>query len=148
MFLLLKPRGCPLFGCYGYLQNSSIQFATFFIEVPTNADTIDQYILREDRPSMIIPVNDRYRIASDPRQWIIQESRTRNGEAEWESRYYFVTLESAVMELREVMVRTSDGETLADGLADIEKVTTTLSRALTIDIGGLEDNKLAGRRDE
>jgi hypothetical protein len=97
---------------------------------------------------MIIPVNDRYRIASDPRQWMIQESRTRNGKTEWESRYYFGTLESAVMELREVMVRTSDGETLADGLADIEKVTTTLSRALTIDIGGLEDNKLVGRRDE
>ena len=61
---------------------------------------------------MIIPVNDRYRIASDPRQWMIQESRTRNGKTEWESRYYFGTLESAVMELREVMVRTSDGETL------------------------------------
>ena len=97
---------------------------------------------------MIIPVNDRYRITSDPRQWMIQESRTRNGEAEWESRYYFGTLESAVMELREVMVRTSDAQTLVDDLADIEKVTTTLSRALTIDIGGLEDNKLVGRRDE
>ena len=79
---------------------------------------------------MIIPVNDRYRIASDPRQWMIQESRTRNGGAEWESRYYFGTLESAVKELRELMVRTSDGETLVDDLADIEKVTTTLSQAL------------------
>ena len=85
---------------------------------------------------MIIPINDRYRIASDPRQWMIQESRTRNGEAEWESRYYFGTLESAVMELREVMVRTSDGETLVDDLADIEKVTTTLSQALTPTIEG------------
>ena len=80
---------------------------------------------------MIIPINDRYRIASDPRQWMIQEPRTRNGETEWESRYYFGTLESAVKELREVMVRTSDGETLVDDLADIEKVTTTLSQALT-----------------
>ena len=80
---------------------------------------------------MIIPINDRYRIASDPRQWMIQESRTRNGEAEWESRYYFGTLESAVKELRELMVRTSDGETLVDDLAAIEKVTTTLSQALT-----------------
>ena len=81
---------------------------------------------------MIIPINDRYRIASDPRQWMIQEPRTRNGETEWESRYYFGTLESAVKELREVMVRTSDGETLVGmDLADIEKVTTTLSRALT-----------------
>ena len=97
---------------------------------------------------MIIPINDRYRIASDPRQWMIQEPRTRNSETEWESRYYFGTLESAVKELREVMVRTSDGETLVDDLADIEKVTTMLSRALTIGIGGLEDNKLVGRRDE
>ena len=97
---------------------------------------------------MIIPVNDRYRIASDPRQWMIQEPRTRNGETEWESRYYFGTLESAVKELREVMVRASVGETLVDDLADIEKVTTTLTRALTIGIGGLEDNKLVGRRDE
>ena len=85
---------------------------------------------------MIIPVNDRYRIASDPRQWMIQESRTRNGEAEWESRYYFGTLESAVKELREVMVRASVGETLVDDLADIEKVTTTLSQALTPTIEG------------
>ena len=80
---------------------------------------------------MIIPINDRYRIASDPRQWMIQEPRTRNSETEWESRYYFGTLESAVRELREGMGRTSDGETLVDDLADIEKVTTTLSQALT-----------------
>ena len=81
---------------------------------------------------MIIPINDRYRIASDPRQWMIQEPRTRNGETEWESRYYFGTLESAVMELREVMVRTSDAQTLEGwDLADIEKVTTSLSQALT-----------------
>ena len=80
---------------------------------------------------MIIPINDRYRIASDPRQWMIQEPRTRNSETEWESRYYFGTLESAVKELRELMVRTSDGETLVDDLAAIEKGTTTLSQALT-----------------
>ena len=80
---------------------------------------------------MVIPINEHYQIASDSRQWMIQEPRTRNGETDWESRYYFGTLESAVKELREVMVRTSDGETLVDDLADIEKVTTTLSRALT-----------------
>ena len=83
---------------------------------------------------MIIPINDRYRIASDPRQWMIQEPRTRNGETEWESRYYFGTLESAVMELREVMVRTSDAQTLVDALADVEKVTTILSQARTLQL--------------
>ena len=80
---------------------------------------------------MIIPINDRYRIASHPRQWMIQEPRTRNGETEWESRYYFGTLESAVKELRELMVRTSDAQILVDALADVEKATTTLSQALT-----------------
>ena len=83
---------------------------------------------------MIIPVNDRYRIASDPRQWMIQEPRTRNGETEWESKYYFGTLESAVKELRELMVRTSDAQTLVDALADVEKATTILSQARTLQL--------------
>ena len=83
---------------------------------------------------MIIPINDRYRIASDPRQWMIQEPRTRNGETEWESKYYFGTLESAVKELRELMVRTSDAQTLVDALADVEKATTILSQARTLQL--------------
>ena len=80
---------------------------------------------------MIIPINDRYRIASDPRQWMIQEPRTRNGETEWESRYYFGTLESAVKELRELMVRTSDGETLVDDLAAIEFLLERMKKTKT-----------------
>ena len=83
---------------------------------------------------MIIPINDRYRIASDPRQWMIQEPRTRNGETEWESKYYFGTLESAVKELRELMVRTSDAQTLVDALADVEKATTILSQARSLQL--------------
>ena len=86
---------------------------------------------------MIIPINDRYRIASDPRQWMIQEPRTRNGGTEWESRYYFGTLESAVMELGELMVRRSDAETLADALLAVNEIATTLSQALTPTIDGL-----------
>ena len=80
---------------------------------------------------MIIPVNDRYRIASDPRQWMIQASRMRNGELVWEPKLYFGTIQSAVKELGELMVRTSDAQTLADALADVEKANTTLSQALT-----------------
>ena len=80
---------------------------------------------------MLISINERYRIASDSRQWMIQESRTRNGAIEWQSKYYFGAIESAVKELGELMVRTSDAQTLVDALADVEKVTTTLSQALT-----------------
>jgi hypothetical protein len=80
---------------------------------------------------MLIPINERYRITSDSRQWIIQELRTRNGANEWQSKYYFGTIESAVKELGELMVRTSDAHTLANALVDVKKVTTTLSQALT-----------------
>jgi hypothetical protein len=80
---------------------------------------------------MLIPINERYRIASDSRQWMIQELRTRSGAIEWRSKSYFGTIESAVKELGELMVRTSDAQTLVDALADVEKVTTTLSQALT-----------------
>ena len=61
---------------------------------------------------MVIPINEHYQIASDSSQWMIQEARTRNGETVWQPKYYFGTIESAVKELRELMVRTSDGETL------------------------------------
>ena len=61
---------------------------------------------------MLIPINERYRIAGDSRQWIIQESRTRNGAIEWQSKYYFGTIESAVKELGELMVRESKANTL------------------------------------
>ena len=80
---------------------------------------------------MLIPINERYRIASDSRQWMIQESRMRNGETVWQPKYYFGTFKSALNELGELMVRTSDAQTLVDALIDVEKVTTTLSQALT-----------------
>ena len=80
---------------------------------------------------MILPINDQYRIASDSRQWMIQASRMRNGELVWEPKLYFGTIESAVKELGELMVRESEAETLVDALADVEKVTTILSQALT-----------------
>ena len=80
---------------------------------------------------MVIPINHRYRIRSDTYQWIIEEVRTRSGQISWESRWYFPTLSSAVKELGETMVRQSEAQTIAEALADIETVTTTLSQALT-----------------
>ena len=80
---------------------------------------------------MLIPINERYQIASDTGQWMIQEARTRKGETVWQSKYYFGTFKSALNELGELMVRESEAETLVDALADVEKVTTILSQALT-----------------
>ena len=88
---------------------------------------------------MIIPINERYRLASDDYQWIIQRRRNRKGEEDWESRFYFGTLKAAVKDLGELMVRQSQANTLVDGLEAVENIATTLSQALTPQIEGLED---------
>ena len=80
---------------------------------------------------MMIPINDRYRISSDRYQWMIQEARTRKGDKVWESKWFFGTFPAAVKGLWELMVRESEAQTLVDALADAEKITTTLSHALT-----------------
>ena len=80
---------------------------------------------------MILHINDRFRITSDSRQWIIQQARTRNGHKSWQSKWFFPTFESALRELGQLMVRTSKAQTLVDALDDVEKITTTLSQALT-----------------
>ena len=79
----------------------------------------------------MIPINERYRISSDRYQWMIQEVRTRKGEQVWESKCFFGTFPAAVKGLWELMVRESEAQTLVDALADVEKITTTLSQALT-----------------
>ena len=88
---------------------------------------------------MIIPVNEHYRITTDPNQWMIERARSRNGNKEWEPKRFYPTFESALKGLGEMMVRLSDAQTLVDAIRDVEKVSTTLSQALTIRIEGLED---------
>lgn len=80
---------------------------------------------------MMIPINDQLRIASDSRQWMIERKRTRKGKESWEARLYFGTLEACLKDLGELMVRTSKANTLVDALEAVEKVTATLSQALT-----------------
>ena len=90
---------------------------------------------------MIIPVNEHYRIATDPNQWMVEKARTRNGKKDWAPKLFYPTFESALKGLGELMVRLSDARTLADAIADVEKVSTTLSQALTIRIDCLEEVK-------
>ena len=88
---------------------------------------------------MIIPINEEFRIATDPNQWMVEKARTRKGNREWEAKLFYPTFESALKGLGELMVRLSDAETLVDAIRDVEKVSTTLSQALTIRIDGLEE---------
>ena len=97
---------------------------------------------------MIIPVNEQFRIATDPNQWIVEKARTRNGKKDWESKFFYPTFESALRGIGELMVRRSDAETLADAIGDVEMVSTTLSQALTIRIEGLEEAQSQDQDDE
>ena len=80
---------------------------------------------------MILPIDDEYRIKGDKHSWAIQKGRMREGEITWESVSWFTSLESTVNHLGQLMVRTSDAQTLADALKEIEKVTTLLTHALS-----------------
>lgn len=80
---------------------------------------------------MLIQINDQFRIKSDSMQWMIQTRRSRNGKPSWESKLFFPTLQGAINELGELMVRESPAQTLADALVAVKNVTTTLSQALT-----------------
>ena len=86
---------------------------------------------------MMIPINDRLRITSDSRQWMIERKRLRKGKESWEARLYFGTLKACLKDLGELMVRTSKANTLADALKAVENVTATLSQALTPQIDGI-----------
>ena len=80
---------------------------------------------------MILPIDDDYRIKGDKHSWAIQKGRIKKGEITWESVSWFTSLESTVNHLGQLMVRTSDAQTLADALKEIEKVTTLLTHALS-----------------
>ena len=97
---------------------------------------------------MIIPVNEQFRIATDPYQWMVERARTRNGKKDWEPKLFYPTFESALKGLGQLMVRLSEAETLVDAVRDVEKVSTTLSQALTIRIDGLEEAQSQDQDDE
>ena len=80
---------------------------------------------------MILPIDENYRITSDQFQWIVQKRRTRKGQEDWKNLAYCAGLEHAVNELAQHRIRTSNAQTLADALAEIENVVTTLTQALT-----------------
>lgn len=85
---------------------------------------------------MIIPIDSRYRIAADRHSWTVQRrirrKHRKTGElvTEWKSIMWLASLQQAVRELAELRLRTSDAETVADALAEVQRVVATLCSAL------------------
>ena len=82
---------------------------------------------------MILPVNDKYRIASDSRQWIVQtpvkvSSKYPDG---WKSTSYYASLPQLVNALSDRMLRESDAVGVAEGLEEVKCILRTLTHALS-----------------
>ena len=88
---------------------------------------------------MHLPINEQYRIISDPNQWIVQKKRTRKGSLDWESIEYYSSPTSAINAIGERLVRESDAVGFTEAVAAVEKITTSLSQALTVNIDGVLD---------
>jgi len=91
------------------------------------------------RRYMQISINEQYRIISDPNQWIVQKKRTRKGSLDWESIEYYSSPTSAINSLGERLVRESDAVGFTEAVAAVEKITTSLSQALAVNIDGVLD---------
>lgn len=81
---------------------------------------------------MIIPIDGKYRLKSDPHCWHLQmHHKTQKGEEVWVSKYYFSRLEEACEYLVQLRLRLCDGDTLAKALGEVETTVSSLVRALS-----------------
>ncbi len=79
---------------------------------------------------MILPISDKYRLVSDRHGWAIQEFRPKKNGDEWRPVLFYSDIGKAVSGLANLMLRTSDAQTLADALAEVENISRQLTRAL------------------
>jgi len=85
---------------------------------------------------MILPIDKNYRLAGTSQAWTIEKCRMRKGKQSWEAIKWYNSLDGAIKALANLMVRTSDAETLAEALIEVENVSATLIQALTPRFGG------------
>ena len=78
---------------------------------------------------MIISINEDWRLASDPLQWVLQKSYQSKGEEQWQAKAFFGRLDAALQELHRRRIRCLPGtypgsealRPLSDALIRIER---------------------------
>ena len=90
---------------------------------------------------MKLQITDQYQITTDEFQYIVNRKRTRKGKLGWDPESYHPTFQGALQSIGERLVRGSDAQTLADAIADVENVTTTLSQAVRDQFGDFLDSQ-------
>jgi len=78
-----------------------------------------------------ILINEKYQIGSDKRSWFIQERRKKKEVLIWEPVAWHGSLEQALTSLGNRMVRESSAQGMGELLDEAERVSSTLSQALT-----------------
>ncbi len=71
---------------------------------------------------MVIPLNDNMRIHGGPVAWELQHRKTVKGKDRWESFKWFTKLGQAVKEAGETEIRLSEGNSLADAVEALSRV--------------------------
>ena len=78
---------------------------------------------------MFIQIDDKYALASDSGQWMIQRKKkpTITSQGEWESFLFHNTFKSAIESLARRKIRLSGAQNLEDAIKDAQKVGEELS---------------------
>jgi len=83
---------------------------------------------------MILPIDNKWRLAGTSHAWTIEKSRLKKGKKTWEAIKWYGSLESATKALGDLMVRSSEAKTLADALLEVQNVSAKLCQALSPDV--------------
>ena len=84
-----------------------------------------------------IPIDPNCRLAADSNSWMIQRCKrrkSRHGDhmiGDWETFSWHPTLEGAVNTLADYELRTSGAQSVAEALAEVERIGAMLTRALS-----------------
>lgn len=80
---------------------------------------------------MILPINDKWRIRSEDRQWCVEELRGRGDKAVWQSVSYHRKLEQAANSLLQRRVRRSEAVGVQEVIDAIDRIEKELVQALS-----------------
>ncbi len=94
---------------------------------------------------MRIPITDQYALTSTEYAWAISKSKKRKHHGkdvtDWEAIRWYSTLEGAAKALGDMMLRQSDATTLAEAMAEVERISEMLCKALTTNILGVPNER-------
>ncbi len=81
---------------------------------------------QQQKSSVIVKINDDYRIESTRYCWVVR--RRRKGK--WDALGYYPSLETALHGLVELRLRLSDAQSISEALAEVKSLVAALCRGL------------------